>query len=440
MFWVGVAVFLLGLLASIAWHELGHLVPAKRFGVLVPQYMIGFGPTLFSRRRGETEYGVKAIPLGGYIRMVGMYPAIEQLPPGTVARRSPAGTSGVRRWARTVEAEARAYSTEEIPRVGGRLALERTFTALPVGKRIVVMLGGPVANLVLGFVLLAVGYLAIGVPTATTTLASVSPCLSPAGAECVASDTPSPAAQAGLREGDEIVSWGGVPATSWARVQEAIRDGGTTPAVVEVVRDGERHTVSVTPQAVEREVVQADGTVRTELVSVVGITPEQVLARSGFGDFLGDFLSGLWQTLVAVVTLPVQVVSIISSTFGTAERGAGVMGLVGVGRLAGEAASTPTSFGAAGSVLMMLQLLASLNIALFAFNLVPLLPLDGGHVAGALWEGTRRRWARWRGRPDPGPVDTTRMLPITYVVITLFVALFVLLTIADLLDPVTLTG
>ncbi|WP_454300367.1 DUF4081 domain-containing protein, partial [Salana multivorans] len=122
------------------------------------------------------------------------------------------------------------------------------------------------------------------------------------------------------------------------------------------------------------------------------------------------------------------------------ERSDGVIGLVGVGRIAGEATSTDNAFGVTGSVLVLLELIAALNMALFAFNLIPLLPLDGGHLAGALWEMARRRIARWRGRPDPGPIDTARALPLTLAVSALFVLLVVVLVIADLVQPVSLTG
>lgn len=436
MFWLGVIVFVLGLLFSIAWHELGHLIPAKAFGVRVTQYMIGFGSTLWSRRRGETEYGVKAIPLGGYIRMVGMYPVDAQLAtPADVSHRRIAGTRGLQRWSRTIAAEAREYSASEIPPGG----LSRTFSALSVPRRIVVMLGGPVMNLVLAFVLLAVAYLAIGVPTTTTTVGQVSACLSPAGQECTDTDAPAPAAQAGIQPGDVMVSWNGTPASDWTTLQEAIRaDSG--PATVVVERDGQPLTLQVVPEVVEREVLDEDGEVVVAEIPVVGISPRGELRTAGVGTLVQDFGSGLGQTFGAILTLPKQLVSIVSSTFGSAEREAGVVGLVGVGRLAGEAASVDSDYGIAGSALMLLQVLASLNMALFAFNLIPLLPLDGGHVAGALWEALRRWVARLRHRPDPGPVDTARALPVTYLVVSLFVLMFVLLTIADIVDPLTLTG
>ena len=141
-FIIGILVMVIGLGLSIALHEIGHLVPAKRFGIRVPQYMVGFGPTLWSRRRGETEYGVKWIPLGGYIRMIGMYPPPHGAPEGTVG----SGTTG--RFATLAEA-ARSQAWEEVqPGDEGRL-----FYRLPVRRKVVIMLGGPLMNLVISFVL-----------------------------------------------------------------------------------------------------------------------------------------------------------------------------------------------------------------------------------------------------------------------------------------------
>ncbi|GMA31789.1 hypothetical protein GCM10025875_17810 [Litorihabitans aurantiacus] len=291
----------------------------------------------------------------------------------------------------------------------------------------------------LAFVLLAVALMGIGVPTATTTLGTVSPCLPAAGeSECTDADVPAPAAAAGLEVGDVLVSWNGVAATEWAAVQQAIRDGGTAPAVVVVERDGVRQELEVSPVTAERQVEGPDGAVVTQDIPVVGISPEQVLEPVGPGEFVSSFATGVVETFRIVVTFPAHLGRLVSSTFGDAEREPGVVGLVGVGRLAGEVTSTPTDFGAAGAALTLLQVLSSLNLALFAFNMVPLLPLDGGHIAGALWEAVRRRVARWRGRPDPGPVDSARLLPLTYVVAVGLVAVFVLLTIADVVDPLRL--
>jgi membrane-associated protease RseP (regulator of RpoE activity) len=155
MMWeiVGIVAFFLLILASIALHEIGHLVPAKKFGVKVTEYMVGFGPTLWSKRKGETSYGVKAIPVGGYIRMIGMLPPPKDAPAGT-ARSMSTG-----RLALLVE-DARRQSLEEIA-PGDE---NRVFYKLPVHKRVIIMLGGPVMNLLLAFFLFAAVLVGIGVP------------------------------------------------------------------------------------------------------------------------------------------------------------------------------------------------------------------------------------------------------------------------------------
>ena len=165
-FVIGVVIIVIGLAVSIGLHEIGHLLPAKLFGVKVTQYMIGFGPTIWSKRRGETEYGVKAIPLGGYISMIGMFPPAK-------GERVHADSTG---FFRGLVQDARDSSTESIT-PGDE---HRAFYLLPVWKRIVVMFGGPFMNLLLAIVLFGVLLMGFGVAQASTTVGSVSACALPA--------------------------------------------------------------------------------------------------------------------------------------------------------------------------------------------------------------------------------------------------------------------
>lgn len=432
---IGVLVLIVGVLVSIALHEVGHMVPAKKFGVRVSQYMVGFGPTLWSRTRGETEYGVKAIPLGGYVRLIGMYPTPEAV-----------GNPPVRGMFSRIAAEAREASAEEI-RPGED---HRAFYRLSTPKKLIVMLGGPVMNLVIAVVLLGVAYVGIGMPQSSTTLASVSECVLPAGSTattCSADDPQAPGAAAGLEPGDRIVSYDGQAISSWDQVSGLIRQdaGRTVPVVVE--RDGEQLTLQLTPVAAERPQVDDQGQVVTDAngdpvyteVGFVGIGPADELVRQPVSEALGVTAQATWETAKAVATLPVTVVNTVSSAFGGGERDAnGVISLVGVGQIAGQiGASDAAGFSIGERVASMLTLLASLNLALFAFNLIPLVPLDGGHVAAALWEGIKRQTARLRHLPRPRPADAARLQPVALGVFVLLGGMSVVLMLADIVNPIT---
>lgn len=434
---VGLLIVVIGLLVSIALHEVGHLVPAKRFGVRVSTYMVGFGPTLWSRTRGETEYGLKAIPLGGYVRMVGMLPSSE-----AVGARSRAG-----RMAELVAA-AREASAEEV-RPGEE---HRAFYRLTAPRKVVVMLGGPMMNLVLAFVFLAIATVGIGVPGgATTTVSGTVDCILPAGVEreCRASDPPTPAVVAGLEPGDRLISYAGTAIESWEQFQQAVRtvEDDVVPLVVE--RAGEQVTLEVSPVTTELpvrdedgQVVQgADGAVVTEPSRYIGFRPTSGLERQPLSAVPALVGQATWETGKIVVALPVRLYDVVQTLVTGAERDpASVMGVVGVGRVAGEIASADgPQATVAYRAAVLLSLLASLNVALFVFNLIPLLPLDGGHVAGAVWEGAKRQVARLRGAPRPRPVDVARQMPFAYGVFVVLIGMFVLLTWADIVAPVTLT-
>lgn len=417
-FLIGVLVLVVGLMVSIALHEIGHLVPAKKFGVYVPQYFVGFGPTLWSTKRGETEYGVKAILLGGYVRLAGMFPPAR---PGTPTHRKD-GTPT------TVEL-ARQDSAAELPADQAH----RAFYRLSTGRKIVVMLGGPIMNLIISAVLLTVVISGLGVAQLTTTLNQVMPCTTDSQ-QCAPEDQ-APGAAAGLQQGDEIIQWGPTPATDWPTVQQAIAEGGTQPTDVVIERDGQRQTVSVTPQLAERP-VEGGG---TEERPYVGISPQVRTEPRPISEVPGMVWAQARGTAEVLVRLPVTLVEITGSLFGTQERNQDVVGLVGVGRFAGEITSADVeNYTFQDRATDLLSLLAALNMTLFLFNLVPLLPLDGGHIAGALWEGGRRAWAKARGKPDPGFADTARLLPLTYVVVGFMLVMTVILVAADFISPVSL--
>ncbi|MBI9115544.1 M50 family metallopeptidase [Sanguibacter suaedae] len=433
---VGVLVMVVGVLVSIGLHELGHMVPAKRFGVRVSQYMVGFGPTLWSRTRGETEYGIKAIPLGGYVRLVGMYP------PGDPRKERRAG-----RVAELVQS-ARDASAEEI-HPGEE---HRAFYNLSAPKKLVVMLGGPLVNLVIAVVLVSVVVVGFGTLGPTTTLGTVAQCVlpldAPEGATCTDSDEAAPAAAAGLLPGDTIVEFDGERVGSWDELATLISLSGGRPTDVVVDRGGDAVESVVTPVVTDRPVLDGTGVVvvgpdgepRTRQIGYLGIGPTQELQPQSITVVPGMIGERLEATAVAIATLPQRMADVAEAAFGDAERDeTSIVGVVGVGRFAGEI--TSAEIDGYGTDLMaadLLMLLAGLNVALFGFNMIPLLPLDGGHVVGALYEGSRRSIARARGLPRPSPADTARMMPLAYGVFVVLAAMGALLIYADIVKPVRL--
>jgi membrane-associated protease RseP (regulator of RpoE activity) len=434
-FVIGVVIIVIGLAVSIGLHEIGHLVPAKLFGVKVTQYMIGFGPTIWSKRKGETEYGVKAIPLGGYIAMIGMFPPAK----GEQVHEDSTG------FFRGLVQDARDSSMESIT-AGDE---ERAFYRLPVWKRIVVMFGGPFMNLVLAVVLFGVLLMGFGVAQPSTTVGSVSACALPATSErqtCEAGDPAAPGAAAGIEPGDRIVSVAGQPIDTWNESTAIIRDHPDEPIELVVVRDGEEVTLEVTPMLSERYATDEDGQPVTDAsgdpvtvqAGFVGISPASETVQQPVTAVLPAVGENVAGVAAIIVNLPQRMVDVWNAAFGTEERDPnGPISVVGVGRVAGEIASLdeiPLASKAAGLV----GILASLNIALFVFNLIPLLPLDGGHIAGALWEAIRRGFAKLFRRPDPGPVDLAKLMPLTFGVVLVLGAMSALLIYADIVKPVTL--
>jgi membrane-associated protease RseP (regulator of RpoE activity) len=438
---LGVLIFVLGLLISIALHEVGHMVPAKKFGVKVTQYMVGFGPTLWSRRRGDTEYGVKAIPLGGYIRMIGMVPP----------RADGKASRWPRRLASSIE-DFRRISRAEVDPADG----PREFYRLTPGKKMIVMLGGPSMNLLI-YLVLTVALLGIlGTPrdVETTTVSSISKCVVPATApEAQQKDcaTPnSPAVKAGLLPKDKIVSLAGTPITKWDQAVKIIEASPGRSLSMVVQRDGKDVRLSITP--VSNVKYANDTGTETKTAGFIGVSPHDhhYYRALGITAIPGQIVGQISLSLHALGSYPAKIGSLWNTVFHNKPRDInGAIGVVGIGRLGGDLAQT-NQLDVQDKVFSLVGLLASVNLLLFLFNLLPLLPLDGGHVAGALVESAKRGRARLKARSTPNVdpdgsgqptrpqifVDTAQMLPVMYAVASVLILLTLLTLYADIVKPV----
>ena len=434
---LGVVVFVIAILASIGLHELGHMIPAKAFDAKVTQYFIGFGPTVWSRTKGETEYGVKGIPLGGYVKIVGM------LPPGPDAEEH----QGQVRQSNTgmftqLVSDARAAEWETIrPEDEPRL-----FYRLAWWKKVIVMAGGPTVNLLIAFVIFLglfgiYGSRSVAINDGAPVVDTVSQCVLPyaeSGRACREGDPPSPAHEAGLVPGDRIVSFNGTTVTDWDQLRELIRSNLSGHATIGFVRDGQQITAE-TDTTVEARPSGDSPTPDAKLTQVgfLGVAPTTHIEVTHGGPLFTLQQMGTMSrdAVTALVHLPVRVWGVAEAIVGVKDRALdSPVSIVGGGRIAGETVSAH-DFPVADRIAGLLSLIAGFNLFIGLFNFVPLLPLDGGHIASALWEAVRRGLARLRRRPDPGYVDAAKLLPVAYVVGAFLLVMGVVLIVGDLVVP-----
>jgi membrane-associated protease RseP (regulator of RpoE activity) len=309
-------------------------------------------------------------------------------------------------------------------------------------KKVIVMAGGPTVNLVLAFLLFGAVFMIHGATVTTTTIDQVSDCViaatpqnvSKAQRKCTPADPVAPAKAAGLQPGDKVISFNGTAVTSWDQFSALIRSNNDGAATIVVQRDGERvstrtnTTVSARPES-------ANHPDRIVKVGFLGVVPKQVLERQGPAFVVTTMGDYTWQTVQALGSLPAKLVGVAKAAIGLQDRAADTpMSVVGASRVAGEVASEHT-IPLSDRFFGLLALLGGINLFVGMFNFVPLLPLDGGHIAGALYEGLKRGVARLRGRPDPGHVDVAKLLPVAYVVGLAMLVMGVVLIVADLVVP-----
>lgn len=391
---VGILLFTAALLFSVMVHEFGHYIFAKKFGMKVTEFFLGFGKRIWSTQRGETEFGVKAIPAGGYCRIEGM----------TINDQMPEGEEG------------------------------RAFVIASTPRKLLVLGAGSFNHFVLGFILILVMLAGIGTRSMSSTIQEVVPCVS-STTSCAATDPISPAIKAGLKAGDQVIAINGKETTSnnFAKDLTVIKNSSGKEFTFTVKRGSETIDLKVTP---------TDRTIQGYTYSFVGFVADEATYRLPFFTAIKDSGNVTWymikESAKALWRLPSMVPELIKETFGDAPRDPnGPVGIVGVARASGEITSSAT-LDATNTIYIFLMMVASLNIFVGIFNLLPLLPLDGGHMAIAIADAVRYRIARIRGREKPAPIDINKLTPITALVFSLLLALTVLLLIADIVNPVAL--
>ena len=443
LYLLGVVVFVVSILVSIGLHELGHLVPAKAFGGKVTQYFIGFGPTVWSRRVGETEYGLKAVPLGGYVKIVGMLPPgaadlgrVEHDADGEPVLRVRKSNTGV---FTQLISDARAAEWEHVrPGDEGRL-----FYRMPWWKKVVVMAGGPTVNILIAFFLFWGVYSTYGnveEPVVTPVVSDVLDCVVPYaedGRACTAQDPVTPAKAAGLQPGDRFLAVNGASVTGWSQLQELIRDNADGEVTLLVDRDGEQLSVTTNTVVTARPISDDPTDETLTEIGFLGVQPTVDGLQTGGPLYTVEQMGGMTvRTVEALATMPVKVWGVAKAVAGVEERAQdSPVSIVGGGRIAGETASTDL-IASTDKVVFLAMLIGGFNFFIGMFNFIPLLPLDGGHIAGALYEAVRRGFARLRRRPDPGYVDVARLLPVAYVVASVLLVMGVVLILGDLVAPV----
>ncbi|TDW93917.1 membrane-associated protease RseP (regulator of RpoE activity) [Kribbella pratensis] len=425
---LGIVLFVAGVLISVALHEMGHMLPAKAFGMKVTQFFVGFGRTVWSVKRGETEYGIKAIPAGGFVRIIGMMPPAKGQDPTKVRKANTGPIQSMVENARTAE-----YETIS-PEDNGRLFYQKVWW-----KKLIVMASGPLVNVLIAVVLFTGLFTIYGDSVAQTTISTVTDCVIPADQakpdrKCQDGDKVSPAKQAGFQVGDKIVAFNGTTITSWDQLTPLIRANTDKPATIVVERNGQQLTLHTS--TIVNQVLDKPGSDRYVSVGFLGVSPESKIERQSVGYALDKMGGYTVSTIQALGRFPEKLVGVAKSIVGGERDQDSPMSVVGASRVAGEIASSDLNVGAKAATLILL--LASLNLFLALFNFIPLLPLDGGHMIGAIWEGVRRGLAKLFGRPDPGYVDVAKLLPIAYVAASVIVVMGVLLVIADIVNPIKL--
>jgi membrane-associated protease RseP (regulator of RpoE activity) len=392
---LGIIAFVVGLLGSVMLHEAGHFLTARRFGMKATQFFVGFGPTLWSTRRGETEYGVKAIPAGGFVKIVGMTP-LEEVEPGDE---------------------------------------DRAFFRHPTGRKTVVLSAGSLVHFALCLILVVIAVAAFGIPREKpgAEVAAVSACV--AGEPKATCETPGavpgPAAKAGIRAGDLVTAVDGRQVKSDELVKYVKAHAGE-PVRLTVHRGDRDLTLTVVPTRVVRP------STKTPIGAIgVSVGPHYVTDHLGPGGVVKETGTTIKLLVTGTVQTLTHKLGTISKVYSPDRDPSGFIGVVGAGRISGEIAQSEISLGE--RVQGLILLLAGLNLFVGIFNLLPLLPLDGGHIAVVWFEAARDRIRRLRGYTgELQRVDMNKLMPLTFAVVLLFAGFTLFLLGADIVNPITL--
>ncbi|AWB84241.1 M50 family metallopeptidase [Corynebacterium liangguodongii] len=399
---VGIALFALGIAASIALHEAGHMVAARAFGMRVRRYFIGFGPKVWSATRGHTEYGLAALPFGGFCDIAGM-------------------TANDR------------LTAEELP---------HAMHSKPAWQRVVVMLGGVAMNVVLA---MAITYFVAVFAAIPNPYADRTPrvgelvCAADQAADGTfeACDGPGPAQRAGVQVGDEILAVDGRRVEAFSQVRDVVSARPGEEVRLTLRRAGEELTVPVVVEAVDRYSQATGQRVSAGAIGVTSAPVENAMASFGpleavpaTARLTGQMVDATWEGLLS---FPGKIPGVMASIFGAERDVNGPVSVIGASRVGGELVqrSMWESFW---------MMLASLNLFLALFNLVPLPPLDGGHIAVIAYERMRDWLRRARGLAPGGAVDYTALMPLTYAMAALLLTIGVFVMVADVVNPVRIFG